>query len=252
MDTTITIYLAAVIVGAILIRGLRLLDTPATIVAAIMALSLLMAGGWSWLTPALAFLITSSIWTHWPGASKSEDSTRDYKQVLANGLVPMLAAALFLITGYPSLAPVIVGCFAAAAADTWATEWGGKFGGRPLDLHTFKFVNSGQSGAISLIGTIASAVGATFVTTISAFAGMIHWEVVVAVSLAGTVGSLIDSLAGAWLQGLWIDDSGQILETPPEDIKRPPPRGIQWVNNDIVNLITTLAGGLLAFWWTAT
>jgi uncharacterized protein (TIGR00297 family) len=242
-------YLIAIVAGAALIRMLRLLNWPATITAALMAFLLLIAGGWSWLTPALAFLFSASLWTQWPGASRSTDRTRSARQVLANGLVAMIFSLTAIVTSHPALSAAIVGCFAAAAADTWATEWGGKFGGRPVSLRTFRLVQPGQSGAISLVGTLATILGALFIAALAAVVGMIAWEHIFVIGLAGTLGSVFDSIAGAWFQGMWKEADDTFSEQPPGGINLKPYRGFRWVDNDIVNLTATLSGGLLSLWW---
>jgi len=248
VDPVLT-YLLAVFAGALLISVLRLLSWIATLVAALMAFLLLLTGGWSWLTPALAFLLSSSLWTRWPGASRVNDTTRSAKQVLANGLAPMMFTILALANPHPALTCAVVGSFAAAAADTWATEWGGKFGGRPLSLRNFKRVVSGQSGAISVVGTVASIIGAVFIAAVSAYVGMIDWSHLIVIGAAGTLGSLLDSIAGAWVQGIWKTTNSSYSEQPPGDRKLSPERGFRWVDNDIVNVIATLSGGLLTLWW---
>ncbi|MBS1262596.1 MAG: hypothetical protein MAG453_01952 [Calditrichaeota bacterium] len=243
----IAAYLAAVVAGSVLIASLRLLTVPATFVAAGMAFLLLLAGGWSWLAPALAFLFLAGLWTRWPGASHDRDRTRRARQVLANGIAPMLFSLAAIITGAAFLAIPVAGCYAAAAADTWATEWGGAFGGRPLDLRTLRLARAGQSGAVSALGTAATVAGAASVAVACAWAGMIGWELALPVTAAGAGGSLIDSLSGAWLQGLWRTERGELVEErragEPVEIQR----GVRWIDNDVVNLIATASGGVLAW-----
>ncbi len=241
-------YLIVVLIGVGLILAFRLLTWPATFVATLMALPLLWAGGWSWLTAPLAFLISSSVWTRWPGASRERDRTRHARQVLANGLPGMVFAAVALVLSDPRFGVAVAASFAAAAADTWATEWGGSFGGRPLSLRTFRTVPPGQSGAISLVGTLATVAGAAFIAVLCAATGMILWKYALWVTLAGTAGSLLDSLAGAWVQGLWNGPTGELHETPPAGKKSRLLRGLRWVDNDIVNLIATTSGGLIVLW----
>jgi len=64
--------------------------------------------------------------------------------------------------------------------------------------------------------------------------------------VSGFVGALVDSILGATVQGLYIeDDSGEILEKRGDNGRLI--RGLSWVDNDVVNLACALSGGLTAF-----
>jgi uncharacterized protein (TIGR00297 family) len=108
-----------------------------------------------------------------------------------------------------------VAALAEAAADTASSEIGQVLGGRPRMITSFKAVDPGRDGAISLAGSLAGVVAAAMV----AYAGM--WALgggwkLFAVSCAGAVfGLFFDSLLGATLEE----------------------RG--WLNNDAVNFLST-------------
>ena len=66
---------------------------------------------------------------------------------------------------------------------------------------------------------------------------------------AGLAGSLVDSLLGATVQGIyWCDgcqkETERRVHTCGEATK--PLRGWRWLNNDLVNFVSSVAGGLLA------
>jgi uncharacterized protein (TIGR00297 family) len=108
-----------------------------------------------------------------------------------------------------------VAALAEAAADTASSEIGQVLGGRPRMITSFKAVDPGRDGAISLAGSLAGVVAAALV----AYAGM--WAlgggwILFKVSCAGAVfGLFFDSLLGATLEE----------------------RG--WLNNDAVNFLST-------------
>ena len=108
-----------------------------------------------------------------------------------------------------------VAALAEAAADTASSEIGQVLGGRPRMITSFKAVNPGRDGAISLAGSLAGVAAAAII----AYAGM--WAlgggwILFEVSCAGAVfGLFFDSLLGATLEerGLLNNDAVNFLST---------------------------------------
>jgi uncharacterized protein (TIGR00297 family) len=170
--------------------------------------------GWRGLLLLLAFLISGSLLTRGGGR-------RDARQVVANGGV---AAAAALLGSWPAFA----GAVAAAAADTWATEIGACSSAPPRLITSGVSVPAGANGGITLLGTAGGVAGAAAMGGVTWGLGAHDLRLAAVAAAAGVLGMLIDSLLGATLQG-------------PEDA---------WLNNDGVNLATTLAGaGLAAAGW---
>jgi uncharacterized protein (TIGR00297 family) len=104
---------------------------------------------------------------------------------------------------------------AEAAADTTSSEIGQVLGGRPRMITSFKAVDPGRDGAITLAGSLAGVIAAAIV----AYAGM--WAlgggwILFEVSCAGAVfGLFFDSLLGATLEerGLLNNDAVNFLST---------------------------------------
>ncbi len=229
--------------GSLLALG-KLLTIPGALLASLMAVCLWIAGGFGWIIPALVFLMLSSLWTRWPGGSKR--IRRNSRQVLANGLVA-IAGSIIAIIGYKETGVIIMtGAFAAAAADTWSTEWGKTFGGKPVSLRSFKKVEPGVSGAVSKVGTIASVFGSGSVVIAGYFAEIIDRVYLVPLIIAGVLGGVGDSLAGAFAQAIWRDRQGRLTEEKTGKSEYKLERGISWIDNNIVNLIATIIGALSA------
>jgi uncharacterized protein (TIGR00297 family) len=167
------------------------------------------------------------------------------KQVVANGGAAALAAASFMIfdTDLPLYA--MIGAFAAASADTWSTEWGRSFGGRPYSLRELAYVSPGDSGAISAVGTVASIAGAASVVLAASMTNLVEWSLVLPLIAAGFLGGVADSIFGAWLQGVWQGESGEKIEHEAGH-GGPMLRGVRWMDNDGVNMLATLCGAGLA------
>lgn len=219
------------------------------------AASLVGLGGLSWIVPTVVFFVLSSGLTHAsPGpheSAREEPMRRTQAQVLANGGVAWVA--LVVLTIAPSGAPtlengcyaVFIGALAAAAADTWATELGKLAPSQPRSLRSGRPVPTGTSGAVSVVGTGASLVGAASVVAAGvlvngALTDALWMEFSVLVG-AGMLGMVADSVAGAFLQGRYRSASGEWTETPPTP-ESWPVRGWAIVGNNAVNFFGTTVG----------
>ncbi len=144
----------------------------------------------------LLFLVMSVAVTKYGFAKKREiglyEHERSWENVLANGLIPTAAAVAFPFIG----AGAYVGAVAAIAADKFASELG-VLGSEPVSLLSFKKGKRGESGCISLLGTLMSLdgaliIGAGFWLLNPAFS---IWTIVY-IGAIGFAGSFADSLAG--------------------------------------------------------
>ena len=217
-------------------------------------------GGLRWAALLLIFFITSSGLSHSFGVRKaslaekfSKGSRRDWGQVAANGGLGALLVVLHaLLPGQDWIWLAYAGALAAVNADTWATELGVLSQVPPRLVTNGKIVARGTSGGISLLGTLAALGGAL---VIGLAAGWLNLDsgfaaTVVAVSLAGLVGSLFDSWLGATLQAIYTCPRCQKeTEQHPRHTCGIPTerlRGWKWLNNDLVNVGCALVGAVLA------
>ena len=139
------------------------------------------------------------------------------------------AAFAYHLSGDPLFLVATSAAFATAAFDTVSGELGQLFPGRPLSLLSFKRVAVGESGAVSLGGTLSGLVAAALVL-LGPWLG------------AGLGPGLIAAaLAGAFLGALAESYLSLLLER----------RG--FLDNEELNFLNTLIGAVLAFhladWW---
>ena len=184
------------------------------------------------------------------GGVVAKGGARDATQVAANGGV-FAACALVVAFGPPSFCVTMglaaLGALAASAADTWATEIGTQFGGTPRSVLTLRPLAAGTSGAISMLGSLAMIAGAAFVAFVARWMGVS--DAVLVVALAGIGGALADSLLGATLQERrWCPACGVSSERAVHDcgVATTHAGGREWIDNDMVNLLSTFAGAAMA------
>jgi uncharacterized protein (TIGR00297 family) len=144
-------------------------------------------------------------------------------QVLANaGVAGVLGLLCWCLPAFAPLGRIMLaGSFAAATADTLASELGNVYGRRYVNILTFRPDTRGENGVVSLEGTLLGVAGSAVVAAaycLSQGWGAGGWKLVA----AGTVGNVVDSLLGTTLER----------------------KG--WLSNNAVNLLNTLAGACTA------
>ncbi|UWZ83162.1 DUF92 domain-containing protein [Occallatibacter riparius] len=191
------------------------------------------------IVPVLAFMVITSLATRYGRDRKQRLGTAEDKhgrvaaQVAANLGVATLAfdpwlhvwlinSGLFYTRGIapmPIVAPALA-ALAEAAADTVSSEIGQVLGGRPFMLTTFRRVDPGTDGAISLAGTLAGILAAAAVAASGAWA--LHGSVRVFLLswIGGIFGLFFDSLLGATVERA------------------------RWLNNDAVNFLSTASAAV--------
>lgn len=236
---------------------LRFLAPSGAVAGGLLAASVVALGGWAWAMPGFTFFLLSSLLSRLgrrrkaPVEARNEKgSVRDAGQVYANGGVAWAFLLLDVFFPKPLWYAAYLGAFAAAAADTWATELGTLWKGQPRLLTTGQVVPCGTSGAVSLPGTAGALLGAAGVC----LAAGPWWPdgqalyTLVLIAGGGFAASFVDSLLGATVQAQYQDArSGEPTERPAAgDTSNRLVRGWRWLTNDRVNLACTLCGALLA------
>lgn len=250
----VLIGLAAAIAIAVVAWRLGAL-TPGGAAAAVLVGTVAVGANWTWGVLLVAYFMVSSLLTRFRATEKStrtegrleKTGARDAQQVLANGGVFMCAALGYWISGGELWQALGAGALAASAADTWATELGTLAKSEPRSILGFHPVPVGTSGGLTLLGLLGTLAGAGFVAGV---AWALKWPTFALVSAitGGALGSLLDSLIGAGLQARRhcpkcdamtervVHGCGTTTDVV---------GGIDWLDNDGVNLIATLCGALV-------
>lgn len=247
---------------ALLSRRARFLNASGSVATFILGAIIFGFGGWVWSIPVLTFFILSSLLSRVGKAAKmryhltfEKGSERDYAQVLANGGIAGLLMILTLFYPAPEFYLCYLAALAAATADTWGTEIGVLWGRRPRLITTFRPVVPGTSGGITAYGSLGAFIGA-FLLSLSGSSFLpgefTHRFIAVlfVVAFSGFLGSLVDSYLGATVQVQYqCPVCHKITERTVHCQGAPTTaiRGVQWMNNDWVNFLTTISGALFGY-----
>ncbi len=239
----------------------RSLSTSGMIAAAVLGTVLVGAAGWWAGALLVAFFVTSSFLSRLGQAAQENTlqrgSRRDTVQVAANGGIALVCAIAYGLTGDAPWLAGLAGSLAAANADTWSTEIGGTSPTRPRLITTGERVPAGTSGAVSRRGLAGAIGGALLVASFAGIGVATGWldlpggpvASIIAVTLAGLAGSLVDSLLGATVQDRrWCDSCNKETERKVHrcGTTTRSTGGLSWVTNDIVNLACITSGAILA------
>jgi uncharacterized protein (TIGR00297 family) len=221
-------------------------------------------GGLIFAIPLLFFFITGSLLSRLKNDFKQQSlklltkpGPRTISQAFANGGPALIFAIAYAVKGNPIWFIGYLASLCESAADTWATEVGTLSKSDPVSIITLRPMSAGQSGAISFWGTIASVGGAFFtmaITLIAArsFGNLPSWPIQMwlAAAYAGVIGSLIDSVLGGTIQAVYrCDICGKTIEQNTHCGKLTTKvRGIGFINNDVVNFISSFLAAILALW----
>ncbi|WP_027407799.1 DUF92 domain-containing protein [Anoxybacteroides tepidamans] len=248
------IAIAAVAVGGFLVRSLSVSGAVATVLV-----GLAVAYGFSWKGLLLlgAFFASSSFWSHFRKQQKQrvaekveKGSQRDYIQVLANGSIPAFIGILSFLFPSSIWEGMFVVSIAAANADTWASEIGSISRHRPRLITTWKKTEPGTSGAVTMLGTLASFSGALVIAVIGAYL----WSSisVVMISVIGFFGSVFDTYMGAVWQALYRCRVCGIETEKKEHCNKETVqiKGKPLINNDLVNWLAIACSTAVYFFVT--
>jgi uncharacterized protein (TIGR00297 family) len=215
---------------------MRWLSPSGTLAALLVGTAVLAGSGWAGLGLLFVFFLSSSWLT--PGGGR-----RTAAQVAANGGAAAAAALMSRLD--PLWITAFAGALAAAAADTWSTEIGGRSRTPPRLITSGRRVEAGTSGGVTWLGSAGGASGAAVVAAAAVLLGLTSLRAAPAVTAAGIMGGIADSVLGATLQARYrCPACGATLEKPHHGCGQPAilVRGIAWLNNDTVNLAATLVG----------
>jgi len=223
-----------------------------------------MGAGFGGLLVLAAFFISSTVVSRIRREKKEQlgllkihekGDRRDALQVFANGGVGMLSSVLYAFTGNQLFLIALLVSFAAATADTWASELGVLNRSKPRSIINLKPLEPGISGGVSPFGFAASLVGSLIIAIlVFVVAPSEALRALVPVLIGGFMGALFDSFLGATLQAQYrCAETGRLVERPyTGEVKNKLIKGFAWMTNDMVNFVSILVATFVTSFWYIT
>ncbi len=200
-----------------------------------------------WMVVPIAFLVLGSLLSKLPESVKAESFARTARQVFSNGLSPMLCFGVYFITDAPVFLLAAMSGIAAAMSDTASSEIGRRRSEFAYRIGSFKKIQSGQSGGVSLSGTLA---GIFFSFLIAILGGLISPIIgvydILLIGSVGVAGNFVDSVVGDRFQLKARSNGAEPWMDYNETSAARFFKGVSWIDNDRVNLISTTASCILA------
>jgi len=236
----------------------RSLSRSGMLSAIIMGTGFILFGEPLWFILLIMFFVSSTIWSKWKKHSAAKrhaeqvyekGGQRDAGQVWANGGIGLLLCIIYFFTEQDGLIYAFIGVMAAVTADTWATEIGALSKQPPRSILTLKQVSTGTSGGVTALGLFASLAGGLLIGLTAYAVSSIAFHAIWIGALSGLLGSLADSWIGAKWQAMYrCNVCGKETERTTH-CKQPTVtlRGVAWLNNDRVNMISSIVAGFVAY-----
>lgn len=160
------------------------------------------------------------------GIAEKRSGARGPENVWGSALIASICAlaTLFVDNNIVQLLLVAyVASFATKLSDTSASEVGKAYGKRTFLITTLQPVARGTEGAVSLEGTIAGIIASILISLLAYSIGLINLSGVIICIIAAFIATNLESLIGATLQS-----------------------DLDWLTNEMVNIINTFIGALVA------
>lgn len=254
MEAELVMMCILIGLAAVTAKCLKLLSLSGAIMAFFTGLFIWTGFGVNGLILMGVFFLTSSSLSKYKHRGKgyleelhAKGSERDWAQVAANGGTAAIAGIAHFLSPDPVWLIIFSVSLASANADTWASEIGVLSKTRPISIRDFKRVPRGTSGAVSLLGTLAAAVGSFLIAAVSLYLFHIQWESAALIFLLGIAGCLLDTLLGALYQARYVcKECGLLTErTFHCSSHTAKVSGYSWLNNDAVNFLSSLIASII-------
>jgi uncharacterized protein (TIGR00297 family) len=160
------------------------------------------------------------------GIAENRDGVRGPENVWGSALIGSICALGAVLVSQPYQYLFIlayVASFSTKLSDTCASEIGKAYGKKTFLITNLQPVSRGTEGAVSLEGTASGIVASVAIAFLAWSLGMINLIGILICIIAAFIATNLESIIGATLQSK-----------------------INWLTNEIVNIINTFIGAILA------
>jgi len=218
--TEVLVALALTVALGLVSYALDAASVTGMLTGVLLALLTVVLGSYGWLALLVSFFSIGALSTKFRyeekrerGIAQSNEGARGSGNVLANSAVALVAVLGFAAAerlGVPGdlFRFAFAGAIAAAMSDTLSSEIGGLYD-HPRLITTLEPVPPGTNGGVTWQGGAAGLAGAAVVAAIAFVAfPRIGPTGVGVIALAGVVGMLVDSVLGATVEGVAVENMG--------------------------------------------
>ena len=247
------------IIGSIVYK-LSIIDFKGVIAAVLVGLVIAIVGGGEFFIMLLTLLFIAGLFTRYKyaekrkrGVAEGKNGMRSWQNVLANSVVATFFAIVYgLMPSSKALMAGFLGAISTSTADTLATEIGLLSRHEPMLITNLsKRVKAGTSGGITLLGEVASLSGVFLIASVAWGVGFTNPSILsILISMgAGFLGCTFDSYLGATVQAnfkcaICGKDTEKKNHCQQSTLHID---GNIIIDNNMVNLISTIFGGSIAF-----
>ena len=190
---------------AVVARIMGSVSDGGALAGVVVAFILIVTAGFAGFVPLLTLFGLTVAATRWGRRRKERlglaerSGGRTGSQVLAN--LGAAACCALPVLWFPEFSELLLtGAMAAlaeAAADTVSSEIGEASSRQAYLIVGLRSVPVGTNGAVSLVGTISGFLAACLIAWVSAASGIVGWNQLLVIVIAGTAGMIFDSFLGA-------------------------------------------------------
>ncbi len=208
----------------------RTVSVSGAVCGSVIGVLIAISAGWRGWTLLLVTFLSASLTSRLGlrhktllGIAEERGGRRGAGNAIANTGIAAVAALMSMLTYAHDLALVaFTAALTAGGSDTIASEIGKAWGRRTYLVPSFRAVKPGTSGAVSVEGTGAGLLGALLLAAVAVGLGLIPARACLPIVAGATIGSLVESLLGATLEGPGI------------------------LNNDVLNFLNTAVAAMAA------
>lgn len=247
--------LLLVIITALLGYKKRAVSLSGLASGVIIGSAVVLLGGLLLFLPLFTFFVIGSVFTKYKydlkemkGAAESEKGRRKWKNVLSNGIPPLIFLFIWKISSNDGFLLAFFSSIAADTSDTLSNEVGVLSKKDPILLFHWKRVPAGTSGAVSSLGTTVAFLSSLLISFESYLISGGNIRFLVIPAFCGFIGSIIDSILGALVQEKRICPLCGIITENRNHCGFPTHHiaGIKGFGNCLVNFIMSFAAGIIS------
>ena len=237
---------------------LETIDAQGFLASATVGFAVIYGGGFPWFVIVAVFFTLGVAFTLYKygykrrlGSAQGKGGARNWPHILANGGLASIAAIWNLASPGPVPTVVFLGAISTSAADTVATELGLLSHSQPkLITNPSRTVPPGTSGGVTPLGFVGSVFAALVIGIMALALGVLSdpYLVLPVCAIGGVFGAVFDSVMGATIQrkGYCV-----VCHEPTEKLRHcgertKAIRGNRWIENNVVNVVSTVAGAAAA------